>query len=217
MQWSCSCRSKHYGCRYHRRFLSRYLKACKARKLVIKQSKTQPPNTEPTGANMKVRHLCSSTSRDTLGRSWANLWQISALLTVFVAASTVTAVGQTAAQNRFKAVGIKWDSSGHCTRRTNPKCTSFEGLRETTVQGAITLKKACKCSLTITGGTETGHAKGTYSHGNGYKLDFRKNAGINNYIKKNFKRISNLGSYPRYWAPSGNIYMVGTLISYTFA
>ncbi|KAI9162868.1 6-hydroxy-D-nicotine oxidase 3 [Paramyrothecium foliicola] len=130
-----------------------------------------------------------------------------ALLTIFVAASTVTAVSQSASEKRFRGAGIKWDSTGGCSRRNNPRCTSFEGLREATVQGAITLKKACKCSLTITGGTETGHARSTYSHGNGYKLDFRKAPGINKYVTKNFKRISNLNGYKRYRSPSGNIYM----------
>jgi hypothetical protein len=35
------------------------------------------------------------------------------------------------------------------------------------VSGIITLKNASGCSINITGGTETGHASGTYSHWNG--------------------------------------------------
>lgn len=122
------------------------------------------------------------------------------------------ALSQSQAASRLKAAGVKSRSSGGCTNKHNPHCTSYEGIRETTVEGAITLKKACKCSLTITGGTETGHAGGKYSHSNGYKLDFAKASGINSYIKKTFKRIGNRGDgYPQWKAASGNIYCVGIM------
>ena len=62
------------------------------------------------------------------------------------------------------AAGISWTSSGGCSDRNNSTCTSFEGIRQATIDGAITLKNASGCSLLITGGTETGHADGTYSH-----------------------------------------------------
>ena len=74
----------------------------------------------------------------------------------------------------FRASGITWSSSGGCSDRNNPTCTSFDQLNRATAQGAQTLKSASGCGLNITGGTETGHASGTYSHGNGYKLDFGK-------------------------------------------
>lgn len=32
-------------------------------------------------------------------------------------------------------------------------------------------------------GTETGHTPGTYSHANGYKLDFHKTSALDSYIK----------------------------------
>jgi hypothetical protein len=44
----------------------------------------------------------------------------------------------------------------------NPKCTSYEGILSGTVDSVITLKKASGCDLVITGGTEVGHAGGTY-------------------------------------------------------
>ncbi|PPJ49929.1 hypothetical protein CBER1_04653 [Cercospora berteroae] len=103
--------------------------------------------------------------------------------------------------------GITSSSSGGCTTKSNPRCTSYDGLLSGTVDGAITLKGACGCTLVITGGTETGHAGGTYSHGNGYKLDFRKNTALNNYITSRFERIGNRGDgYPQWRAASGNIY-----------
>lgn len=116
---------------------------------------------------------------------------------------------QAEAERRFLAVGITASSSGGCTDKTNSRCTSYDGLREATVQGAITLKGACGCALTITGGTETGHAGGTYSHANGYKLDFRKASGIDSYVTRTFTRIANRGDgYPQWQAASGNIYCV---------
>lgn len=109
---------------------------------------------------------------------------------------------------KLSAAGIKWTSSGGCSDRNRKTCTSFTGVREETIEGAITLKKACKCALTITGGTETGHASGTYSHWNGYKLDFKKASGINSYVTSNFKRIADRGGDPQYKAKSGNLYVV---------
>jgi hypothetical protein len=122
--------------------------------------------------------------------------------------TTAHAVSQAEAESRFRAVGITSYSSGGCTDKTNSRCTSYDGLREATVQGAITLKRACACALTITGGTETGHASGANSHANGYKLDFRKDAGgIDGYVKGTFTRIANRGDgYPQWQAASGNIY-----------
>ena len=39
----------------------------------------------------------------------------------------------------------------------------------------------------VDGGTETGHAYGTYSHWNGYKLDFALSTCINNYVRGTFR------------------------------
>jgi len=77
-----------------------------------------------------------------------------------------------------------------------------------TVDGAITLKGACGCSITITGGTETGHASGTYSHANGYKVDIKKDAsGIDTYVHNAFSKIANRGDgYPQWQSAAGNIY-----------
>ena len=126
-----------------------------------------------------------------------------------VLATTTTALTQSQAQSKLQAAGIYASSSGGCTTRSNPSCTSYDGIREDTVDGAITLKKACGCSLTITGGTEVGHASGTYSHYNGYKLDFAKASGINSYVTNTFTKIANRGDgYPQWKAASGNIYCV---------
>jgi hypothetical protein len=91
----------------------------------------------------------------------------SILGTLVTLLATAEAVTQAQAEKRFKAAGIKWSSSGGCTDKTKTTCTSFDGLRESTVAGAITLKKACNCDLTITGGTERGHEDGPQSHAKG--------------------------------------------------
>lgn len=93
--------------------------------------------------------------------------------TLVATAGTASAVTQAEAESAFRSAGITWTSSGGCTSPSNPTCTSFSGLRQASVDGARTLKSASGCALTITGGTETGHAGGTYSHANGYKLDFQ--------------------------------------------
>ncbi|MGW0883992.1 hypothetical protein [Streptomyces sp. NPDC002671] len=122
-------------------------------------------------------------------------------------AFAVTKISQATAESMFRSVGITWSSSGNCSDRNNPTCTSFDQLNLTTAQGAQTLKRASGCALNITGGTETGHASGTYSHWNGYKLDFSKYTCVGNYIKANFSYIGLRGDgSPQWKSASGNIY-----------
>lgn len=111
------------------------------------------------------------------------------------------------ARSRVTAAGIAVVSSGNCTNRNISTCTSLEQVNSGTIDGIITLKNASGCALTITGGTETGHASGTYSHWNGYKLDISKTSCIGTYITTRFTRISNRGDgAPRYQSAAGNIY-----------
>jgi len=79
-------------------------------------------------------------------------------------------------QERFaewslRSNGITWRSNGHCSDRTRTDCTSFEGIRWGSIDGLIDFKEDSGCHLMVSGGTERGHAKGRYSHGNGYKID----------------------------------------------
>lgn len=130
-----------------------------------------------------------------------------ALLTALGLAGPASAVSQADAAAQFRAAGITWTSSGSCTDRTNSTCTSFDGLRQTTIDGAITLKRASGCALTITGGTETGHAGGTYSHGTGYKLDFRRTTCLDSWVTGTYSYIGQRSDgAAQYRAASGNIY-----------
>lgn len=123
-------------------------------------------------------------------------------------AHAATKLTHAQATARFSSSGITWSSSGGCSDRNNATCTSFDQLNLATAQGAQTLKSATGCSLNITGGTETGHAGGTYSHWNGYKLDFAKNTCLNNYVTGTFTYIGLRGDgYAQYQAGSGNVYV----------
>ena len=106
------------------------------------------------------------------------------------------------ATNRLRSSGITWSSSGNCSDRDNPSCTSFEQVNLATIQGAQTLKSASNCALNVTGGTETGHGDGTYTHWNGYKLDYGLNNCISNYIRGTFTSIGG----NKWKSASGNIY-----------
>jgi len=90
---------------------------------------------------------------------------------------------------------------------SNSTCTSYEQINQSTVGGAITLHRASGCAINITGGTEVGHASGTYSHWNGYKIDITKYTCIGNYIHNSFTYIGLRGDgYPQWRAASGNLY-----------
>ncbi|MDF3298784.1 hypothetical protein [Streptomyces tropicalis] len=115
---------------------------------------------------------------------------------------------QAAAAQMLRQAGIAWTSSGGCTDRTNGRCTSFEQINRTTVAGVIDFRRAGNCAVTVTGGTETGHAPGTYSHWNGYKVDVSPTSCVSAYITTRFRHI---GPRPgdhaqQYQSPAGNVY-----------
>lgn len=116
-------------------------------------------------------------------------------------------MSQSAAASSLSSVGITWSSSGGCTTRSNPTCTSFSQINSGTVGGVKTLKTASGCRVTITGGTEVGHAAGTYSHYNGYKVDTAQNSCLDSYVMNSFTRIANRGDgYAQWRSAAGNIY-----------
>ncbi len=108
------------------------------------------------------------------------------------------------ALSQLNAAGITVSSSGGCSDRNNSSCTSLDQIRQSTITGIINFKRASGCTVVVTGGTETGHASGTYSHWNGYKVDISKSAGGSclNYIINNYTSIG--GS--KYQDASGNVY-----------
>jgi hypothetical protein len=117
------------------------------------------------------------------------------------------AISHADATAQLRAAGIGWTSSGGCSDRNNATCTSFSGVRQATITGIITFKRASGCGITITAGTEVGHAGGTYSHYNGYKLDIAPSTCIQNYISNNYAYVGYIAGFGyQYRAPSGNLY-----------
>jgi hypothetical protein len=106
----------------------------------------------------------------------------------------------------FREAGLRWISSGHCTRRTNPHCTSFDGLRPTTLDGALELREASRCGLVISGGTERGHAGGRFSHAGGYKLDILPSRCLNGFIKGHYQRVRTRGDGAAQYRTTGRTF-----------
>lgn len=126
---------------------------------------------------------------------------------VAAAAGSDGRLTHTQAVKQFDAAGVTWDASGDCTDRERPVCTSFSGIRQSTVDGVKTLRKASGCPIVVTGGTETGHAKGVYSHWNGWKIDVRRTACVDAYVAKWFKPIGEVAGWGiQFRAKSGNLY-----------
>jgi peptidoglycan hydrolase-like protein with peptidoglycan-binding domain len=93
--------------------------------------------------------------------------------------------------------------------------TSLKGVRARTIQGVIALKKASGCTITITGGTESGHSTvGRHSHANGYKLDLRtrdEGTCVTKWIKNTQHKGKPRGNDPRWY---GNL--AGISLEYVY-
>ncbi|MFJ6355374.1 GH25 family lysozyme [Streptomyces sp. NPDC092046] len=89
--------------------------------------------------------------------------------------------------------------------------TSLTGVRARTIQGVIALKKASRCEIVITGGTESGHSTTTkYSHSNGYKLDLRTRTEgkcVTNWIKTTQTKGKPRGKDARWYGTLAGINM----------
>ena len=122
-------------------------------------------------------------------------------------AHAVTKYSDSYAASLLSAAGITRTSSGGCTDRYNSTCTSYDQINDSTVAGIKTYKRASGCAVNITGWTETGHASGTYSHWNGYKLDISRSTCNDNWIRGTYTYIGlRSDGYPMYKAASGNVY-----------
>jgi hypothetical protein len=119
----------------------------------------------------------------------------------------VTKLTDAQAASQLSAVGITRVSTGGCTTRSVSTCTSYEQINQETVSGIKTFKSISGCAITITGGTEVGHASGTYSHYNGYKVDVSPTTCVSNYITSHYSYSGVRGDGATlYTAPSGNVY-----------
>ncbi|WP_343948619.1 hypothetical protein [Nonomuraea longicatena] len=111
------------------------------------------------------------------------------------------------ATGRLRSAGLRWKSSGHCANRRIRHCTSLESVRTATIAKVIDLKRDSGCPVMVTGGTETGHMPGRYSHEQGYKLDISLTPCIDRHITTSYAYagIRSDGS-PLYRSPEGDIY-----------
>ena len=132
---------------------------------------------------------------------------VAAVLSAAPSASAVTKLTHAQATAQLSSAGITWSSSGGCSNRNVSTCTSFDQINSSTISGIVTLKQASGCAINITGGTEVGHASGTYSHYNGYKVDVRPTTCVSNYITSRYTYSGTRGDGAAlYTAPSGNVY-----------
>jgi hypothetical protein len=116
-------------------------------------------------------------------------------------------LGQHVAQSSLRLNGIKWRSNGHCSNRHRVSCTSLQGIRRGSIDGLIAFKRRSRCRIIVSGGTELGHARGRFSHWNGYKIDVLPNRCVNRYITARFRHIGVRGDgAPLYRSRSGGIY-----------
>jgi len=123
-------------------------------------------------------------------------------------AQAVTKLTDAQAASQLSASGITRTSSGGCTNRAVSTCTSYDQINQETVSGIKTYRSVSGCAVNITGGTEVGHASGTYSHYNGYKVDISRSTCNDNYITGHYAYIGLRGDgYPQYQAASGNVYV----------
>ena len=119
----------------------------------------------------------------------------------------VTKLTDAQAASQLSASGIGRSSSGGCTNRNVGTCTSYDQINQDTVTGIKTFRSISGCALTITGGTETGHASGTYSHWNGYKVDIPVTTCVTSYITGHYAYSGTRSDGAAlYTAPSGNVY-----------
>ncbi len=129
---------------------------------------------------------------------------ISLIFTVGISKSWALTNAEAKAQ--LTAAGIAVHSSGNCDNKNNAACTSLDGVQAATINGIIAFKHESGCAVTITGGTETGHAAGTCSHGAGWKLDIALNACVNTYIEKWPKVHTRTDCVSQNKSPSGFVF-----------
>lgn len=126
-------------------------------------------------------------------------------------ASNSTTLTDAEARRQLAAAGITdadITSTGNCSDKTKPNCTSLDGMQQSTINEMIAFKNACTgCTIKITGGTEVGHEAGSCSHSSGCKFDMAVNTKVDDYITKNYTPAGTRADGAKlYKSPSGAIY-----------
>ncbi|WP_147341238.1 hypothetical protein [Actinomadura logoneensis] len=114
---------------------------------------------------------------------------------------------QPTAERLLLAHHVAWRSNGRCSDRANPSCTSFEGLLHGSLDDLFAFARLSGCPLTISGGTEQGHARGRLSHGTGHKIDVMPNACLDAFIPRSFRHVGLRGDNAElYRSAAGDVF-----------
>ena len=115
-----------------------------------------------------------------------------------VTAGGVTGTAMTSAELsddqtvRSQLVGVSVNHSP-CTQGETQGCTNLNGLPSPAISGVNSLAATCSCAVTITGGTEGGHA----THGAGAAVvDLSPTSSLNSFLSKTNPQASNPTGQP---------------------
>ncbi|GAA3252060.1 hypothetical protein [Nonomuraea helvata] len=166
------------------------------------QRPPRPPAAEPAAGRVRVRSARISKARPRLPRKNARVD-----LTRVLPRQGAMQMTHAIASGWLRSEGVRTKSTGNCTSKHIHRCTSLDSVRTGTIAGIMELRRESKCPIMVTGGTETGHAPGVYSHGNGYKLDISHNSCIDPYITKNYDKAGvRSDGAPLYRSDSGTLF-----------
>lgn len=113
------------------------------------------------------------------------------------------------AKQKLADAGITISSTGNCSDKSDSRCTSLDGVRQSTIDGVISFKQECNCAVNVSGGTETEHSTiGACTHGNGCKLDISPNTKLSNYVQHSYQFIGKCfpAASACYKSPTGQIW-----------
>ena len=129
------------------------------------------------------------------------------------AAPTPAPSALTAEDARFKlqAAGIDINKNecpvGASFQSVPGGCTSLGGVSRIAIDQVVWLKNSCQCAVSVSGGTELGHAEVGITHASGLKLDLNPNSQLDAYILKNTSYTGQRSDgAAQYRASNGTIY-----------
>ncbi len=109
-------------------------------------------------------------------------------------AATAVNGNEAAVRQQFASAGISINHPACPSGSNGQGCTNVGGMRQATISQVINLNSACHgCGVTVTGGSEPGHASGQYSHPNGYKVDLRNSSSALNSLLNGLKHTGERG------------------------
>ena len=134
-------------------------------------------------------------------------WNTAPPVVIPPGSGTTTPGGAGPTNGMTEQVARKYFQDAGISINKQPPDTMLQGLQAGIAQEIVNVKNACGCTVIITGGTEPGHASGTYSHANGNKIDLGLNSALNTYIETHFpKSTVRSDGAQQYTSSSGAVY-----------